>query len=383
MKESEDNEVVEDNEQVSSEVDGAVLEESVEGDDDNNQDTEKIETSEDSKESDNEGIEDQETFEMKMTSASNEEIKADVIASKPAEEEEAAVVSNVNVADNDTSVNVNEQETKVDLFEQFNKGMFDDEPITPIFEKQTNCRKIFLFVQKLLSMIEVADPDLCFTLRLHSAIAANRCVVIAQERSSTSGDLSTVAYEFITEAFLIYEREITDALAQRNAITKMIGILLSCSCFDKNDYEALITKTTQYAARLLKKTDQCSMVLMCSHLFFKLGENGYQNPQRALECLQRALKIADMCATSNPSNLQLFVDIFDLYVYFFENSNPVITDKFLSGLIALVNEHITTIGSLNSVIQGTKESFTQTVRYIERKKTVDGRFTNIVCIVPN
>ena len=114
----------------------------------------------------------------------------------------------------------------------------------------------------------MTNPDLCFNLRLQAAAAANRCA-LASVLYDRQGDLAPIAYEFMTEAFLTYEAEITDSTAQKNAMIKMIGILLSCECFEKTDYEALITKTTQYAARLLKKTDQCSMVLMCSHLFFK------------------------------------------------------------------------------------------------------------------
>ena len=111
----------------------------------------------------------------------------------------------------------------------------------------------------------------------------------------------------------------------------------------------------------------------------------YQNPQRVLECLQRALKLADICTTASPVNLQLFIDIFAKYVYFFENANPYITDRFISGLIALINEHINCIGVNNSVIRGTKEEFIHIVQYIERKKvdSVDGpKFEPIVCSFP-
>jgi hypothetical protein len=114
----------------------------------------------------------------------------------------------------------------------------------------------------------MTNPDLCFSLRLQAAAAADGCVV-ASKNFDGNGDLAPIIYEFMTEAFLTYEAEITDSSAQKNAMIKIIGILLSCNCFEKSDYEALITKTTQYAARLLKKTDQCIMVLECSHLFFK------------------------------------------------------------------------------------------------------------------
>ncbi len=92
-----------------------------------------------------------------------------------------------------------------------------------------------------------------------------------------------------------------------------------------------------------------------------------------------------MCTTASPANLSLFIDIFDKYVYFFEKANPYITDKFISGLIALINEHINSIGVSNHAIGEAKEHFIQSVRYIEEKKvdaTSGDRFGPIVCSFP-
>lgn len=134
----------------------------------------------------------------------------------------------------------------------------------PIF----SCRKVFLFLQKLLSFVEMTNPDLCFHLRLQATAAANRCAIASKDHKPHDY-FAPIAYEFLSEAFLTYEAEISESSAQKKAMTKIIGTLLFCECFDTSDYEALITKTTQYAARLLKKTDQCSMILRSSHLFFK------------------------------------------------------------------------------------------------------------------
>ena len=114
----------------------------------------------------------------------------------------------------------------------------------------------------------MSDPKLCFSLRLYAAVAANNCAIVSSN-IDVNNDFAPIAYEFVSEAFLTYESEISDSTAQKNAMTRIIGVLLSCECFDTAAYEALITKTTQYSARLLKKTDQCTMVLLCSHLFFK------------------------------------------------------------------------------------------------------------------
>lgn len=63
----------------------------------------------------------------------------------------------------------------------------------------------------------------------------------------------------------------------------MAGTLLACQGFDAADYDALATKTAQYAAKLLKKPDQCRMVTLCSHLFWapdEVGNTFLGSPQR-------------------------------------------------------------------------------------------------------
>ena len=111
--------------------------------------------------------------------------------------------------------------------------------------------------------------------------------------------------------------------------------------------------------------------------------NAYRNPQRVLECLQRGLKIADACSMSSSSNVQLFVEILDYYVYYYEIDNPSITDKFVSGLIALINEHFESIGVTGSTsIAETRAYYEQILDQIKRKKNENRtkeRFGLIVC----
>ncbi len=119
---------------------------------------------------------------------------------------------------------------------------------------------------------------------------------------------------------MIYECELTDSKAQLRALTAIIGTLLNCRHFPTEDYEALITKTAQYANKLLNKTDQCRMVALCSHLFWPKDPPGYTEDgaapvqryadcDRVLECMQRSLKVASVC------NSNIFVEILDRYCY--------------------------------------------------------------------
>lgn len=265
-------------------------------------------------------------------------------------------------------------------------------------------------------MLAPANPELAFKLYLEIAVATDLLSYSAQQHyASVSGEFTSISYDFLTQAFLVYEDEISESNAQIRAITSIVGSLLSCKTFEKTDYEALITKTAQYSAKLLKKPDQCRMVCLCSRLFYVGGKdvsksfvffwkfchncstvsfhtgfslqhqvaNCYRNPQRVLECLQRGLKIADACTMSSSSNVQLFVEILDYYVYYYEIENPVITDKFVSGLIALINEHFESIGvSGSTAIAESRAYYRQILDRIQRMKTKEEtkeRFGLIVC----
>jgi vacuolar protein sorting-associated protein 35 len=150
-----------------------------------------------------------------------------------------------------------------------------------------------------------------------------------------------IAYEFMKDAFLLYESEITDSKTQVRSLTAIVGSLLNCRNFTEEDYEALITKAAQYANRLLKKPDQSRMITLCSHLFSPpapstppppavgggdLNVTPYSDPDRVLECLQRALKVASV---SNPN---IFVEILDRYVYtiILQSIDPLIYQRLLA-----------------------------------------------------
>ncbi len=256
--------------------------------------------------------------------------------------------------------------------------------LTPIIYFQS-CRQVCLFIQNIIAGLKLQDSEQCFNLSLQAAAAVDCCTNVAQARGGNVESLSTVAYTFFSEAFVAYEGGISDPKIQVSCITNMIGTLLACKCINSNDYGILTTRVTQYSARLARKSDQCRMVMLCSHIFYNHEENGYKNPQRVLECLQRALKVADMCMVSTPANLQLFVDILDTYLYHFEKQTPLISDKYISGLVALVNEHVNSIGA-NPAIAEAKFHFVQIVKSIEDKKEDalnSARYGNIVCVIPN
>ena len=69
-----------------------------------------------------------------------------------------------------------------------------------------------------------------------------------------------------------------------------------------------------------------------------LGSNTkqlYRDGKRVLECLQRALRVADACMDTAVS-VELFVEILNRYVYYFDQQNEAVSKRcILDGNILL------------------------------------------------
>ncbi|CEG38455.1 Membrane coat complex Retromer, subunit VPS35 [Plasmopara halstedii] len=193
---------------------------------------------------------------------------------------------------------------------------------------ETTPRQVLQFVHEMVTALASKQDALsvpCVHLFLQCALIADGCAYEA------------VAYEFITQAFIVYEDQITLAREQWRALEIMVASLRAVRNLSSANYEVLATKTTQYAARLLKKKDQALMVLNCAHLFWHPCQ---QDGKRVRECLQRSLRIADAIKDTSSNQVCLFLDILEAYLYFYEAQTPEVTQNYLVGLLTLVKDHL-------------------------------------------
>ncbi|KAJ3109779.1 Vacuolar protein sorting-associated protein 35 [Phlyctochytrium planicorne] len=199
-------------------------------------------------------------------------------------------------------------------------------------------------------------PDIALRLFLMAAKAAN---------DTGHEELS---YEFFVQALTMYEESISESKAQMAAITLIIGTLYTTSIFGYENYETLITKCTVHCSRLLKRVDQCRGITIASHLFWasvgaaeegeseelairKLKDQGkvvYRDGKKVLESLQKALKIADSVMDQS-LNVELFVEILEKYIWYFEKRNETITVKYLNSLIDLIQTNLANIDASTAV----------------------------------
>lgn len=203
---------------------------------------------------------------------------------------------------------------------------------------QKKCSTLFRFIHQVISILytKVECPDVCLRLFLLAGQSADEC------------GFEEICYEFYVQAFTIYEESISESRAQYQAITLIIGTLQTSRIFGSDNYDTLITKAALHGSKLLKKPDQCRAVCFASHLWWAsevVGRDGkedkelYRDGKRVLECLQKALKIADS-VMDTVTNLELFVEILNRYIYYFERKNDAVTVKYLNGLIDLINTNL-------------------------------------------
>jgi len=236
---------------------------------------------------------------------------------------------------------------------------------------------VFLFVQECISQFAKTNPEVAIKLYLDAAALADH---LQAEKSDTE-ELSGVVLEMMTQAFSVYDECLENIQSRRVCVELMIAALMQVETLDTGEFGAFVTRATQNAAKSKKKRDQCHLVSLCAYLFFPSCEGkrvAYSEPQRAVECLQRALKLADACATADESDVQLFVDLLEHYLYFFEHKVPSITHPYVSGLLALAKEHIgkrETTGNL--IVLQAKAHYLSLVEYVKGKVEVDSHFSEV------
>uniref|UniRef100_A0A8R1XNJ2 Vacuolar protein sorting-associated protein 35 n=1 Tax=Onchocerca volvulus TaxID=6282 RepID=A0A8R1XNJ2_ONCVO len=153
----------------------------------------------------------------------------------------------------------------------------------------------------------------------------------------------TVAYEFFSKAFSIYEEEVADSRAQLAAISLLIGTLERVKCFTEENHEPLRTQCAHASTKLFKKADQCIAICLVAHLFWNGHTADKDLPLKAsvqvMNCLKKALRVASQCMDP-VVQVQLYITVFSHYLYFFEAGCDQITIDILNQVIGKIRELI-------------------------------------------
>ncbi|KAF2153324.1 vacuolar protein sorting-associated protein 35 [Myriangium duriaei CBS 260.36] len=231
---------------------------------------------------------------------------------------------------------------------------------------------VYKFIHTLISTLytRVSTPqisDLALRLFLSAGLVSNQ-----------TGH-EEVSYEFFAQAFTVYEDSISDSRAQFQAVCCIAQALSRTRGFGRENFDTLITKCALHGSKLLKKPDQCRSVYLASHLWWateqgreveeqqgKDGKELYRDGKRVLECLQRALRVADACMDTAVS-VELFVEILNRYVYYFDQENDAVTTKYLNGLIELIHSNLNTNDN-PAGLDNPRKHFQRTLEYIASRE---------------
>ncbi|XP_055379724.1 vacuolar protein sorting-associated protein 35 isoform X2 [Condylostylus longicornis] len=195
------------------------------------------------------------------------------------------------------------------------------------------CQKILQFCHSTISALAKADlPELALRLYLQGALTIDQIQYTNHE---------TVAYDFMTQAFSLYEDEISDSKAQLAAITLIMATFEQMTCFGEDNAEPLRSNCALASAKLLKKPDQCRGVVSCASLFWSGKKNGEEmrEEKRTLDCLKKGARIASQCLDAGVQ-VQLYVELLNSYLFYFERGNSLVTVAMLNQLIGKIEEEL-------------------------------------------
>mmetsp|Transcript_29150 Transcript_29150/g.81545 ORF Transcript_29150/g.81545 Transcript_29150/m.81545 type:complete len:805 (+) Transcript_29150:29-2443(+) len=216
-------------------------------------------------------------------------------------------------------------------------------------------KEIFQFVYRSVVQVKEHRPEQALKLFLQAAQCASHV------------GFDMIANDFLCESLILYE-DLDHSDDQKKCLVLIASTLLSLKGIEEEKYDALTTKCAHHSARLLKKPDQCRLILLSSHLFSKTAGDGTVEDRFTLDCLQKSLRIADSCFET-PIKVQLFVEILNKCLYFFVNKSSTITAPFLKSLIGLIK---TNIAAEQAAIEADTTRFYQnTVSFIEQLKAND------------
>jgi vacuolar protein sorting-associated protein 35 len=195
----------------------------------------------------------------------------------------------------------------------------------------TGAKKVFQYChQTCTALKEAKHSEIALRLFLETAQGAGACGYPA------------VCYECMVQAFTIWEEDIHDSKAMMAALLQIIGTMrgLQPGSVSDDDYGGFTKTLVKACSKLMKKQDQCRAIYLSSHLFWREGQ--LTDEKKVLDCLKKALKIADAWSkesAASSTHLMLFVDILNQYLYFFEQGHAAMK-KFIPSLMQLIDEHI-------------------------------------------
>lgn len=155
----------------------------------------------------------------------------------------------------------------------------------------------------------------------------------------------------MTNAFTIFEEEISETDAKVAALNLITTTLYGITCFGAENFDTLCANCISYNGKLLKKNLQAEAINISTHLFYcpfrKAGN-------KVMEQLRKALKVAEACLTSKPENLYVLVQILNTYIYFYQIESEFMTKTDINDLFSFIKEIVDEMEDKKLAAEGLK-----------------------------
>lgn len=213
------------------------------------------------------------------------------------------------------------------------------------------------------------------------------------------------------QAFTLYEESVADSRHKVTALHAIVGTLHRCYVFSPDNRDALTQSVTSYAAKLLKRADQCRAACAASHLAWQdvvapapaaspaaeeaASENGagpvvpgrqppVRDAQKVMAGLKRALKVvaaakqqraasARVGSKGRPGGAQhlpLYVEIVNHYLYYLSRGVESMSTGVVQQLLELVGSELAQHEA--DVDAETRAYWEATKRHIQHQKKLEG-----------
>ncbi|CAK9070393.1 unnamed protein product [Durusdinium trenchii] len=204
--------------------------------------------------------------------------------------------------------------------------------------------KIFDFTHTLCSSLGTLAPRESLRLWLLCSACADNAAA-AEKQEATRTELVQRISSSMDNALLCLERNISEQEARLRGLQLLVGTLRQMrQGMEEGDLKKVCDRAVALANKMLSKRFQSMAFCLCCEMFW-LPRLNFQDADRGLLCLRRALQSADGAIHSDPLDVGLFVDILDQVIRLFAEGASQVSAAILSKILALCVQHIQYIGN--------------------------------------
>lgn len=220
--------------------------------------------------------------------------------------------------------------------------------------------KCYNLLNEILSSIGKEEPEIALKLYLDAALHVNN---IKTDRNQ----FEEAAASFINQAISIYQEGKYEAEIKYSLLSKINGALLHITILSKEYLSQIINTLQQSAQSMMKRGDQCNVMLSVSNLYYSLLDD----KKKVVDCINKAKRFADFAMT-NPHNLNLFVIILNKILYYIEiDEEEFFPVDAIDDVIEIIKNHIQTIkteSTTTDFLDAIESYFNNTLDIIKKRK---------------